>query len=405
MGAFENAKIPEGTEYYLSTEGLAEYSENENIFVFVLDYMDYDYISFIRESNPEFFDDFDGFVGYTDALSTFGRTKPSVCNILTGCSEGAYAVPSSEFMDNAWGTQKKNILTVLQEQGYSIEMYASLDEMFFSPEPAIKYISNIEQKSDAGLTIEYGMMLRKLIYLSVYRYAPMCIKPFFWEYTSFYNEGVLSDAGMDSSIKMYSSDDISVCNSLAEATANRQQKSFKLYHMTGSHPPCYLNRNGEYMGPQTDEYAQTMGCLTLMKNVFHQMKSLGIYENATIIMTADHGDPMKMWQEPFPGMQIALFYKPSGSLEVPLIWSDVQVGTMNIPATVAQAAGAKSDQFGLTLDDVGTETVERTFYRVYGKENGSNKELFVDRYTVLGKSKDFSNWRLEETRDVIYPFD
>lgn len=395
-GAFEDAQIPEGTEYYLSTEGFAEYSANENVFVFVLDHMDYEYI---EVCTPDVFEGFEGFTGYTDAVSMFGRTKPSVCNILTGYSENAYQVSNAEFMNKAWDAEGDNVFHVLQEKGYSIELYGVMGDLFASPETAMQYTSNIEQKE--GGTIVPGMMLKKLLYLSVYRYAPMCIKPFFWEYTHFYNDGVYITGNQH---ERYPSNDIITCGALSEATAERQQNSFKMYHLTGSHPPFTLNRNGEDNGYPTDEYAQTVGCLTLMKNVLNQMKALGIYENATIIITADHGEAHKMWQEPFQGVQIAFFYKPSGSSETPLVWSDAQVSTCNIPATIAQAVGADPSQFGTALENIGNETVDRTFYRVYGNENGSDKELYLDRYTISGNAKDFSNWKLEETRDVTHPF-
>lgn len=396
LGAFEEARIPEGSQYYLSNEGLNEFSADENVFVFILDYMDYDYVEAIYNREPSFFDDFDGFTGYTDAISMFGRTRPSVCNILTGYHDGAYCIANEEFMQKAWESQPSNLLNVLKEKEYSIELYASLRDIFGSAETAIEYVSNVDQKDNSGSAVIPGMMLKKLLYLSVYRYAPTALKPFFWEYTSFYNDGVADTT-------IYKSDDLSVCGLLSEGSANRSEKCFKLYHMDGAHPPCYLNRNGEYMGPQTNEYEQSMGCLTLMKNVFSQMKSLGIYEDATIIMSADHGDASKLWLEDFPGMQIALFYKPSGSAETPFLWSDSQVSTSNIPATIAKAVGAEYDQFGLALDDVNHQNYERIFYRVYG-EGEESSEVLYDRYTVTGKAEDIANWTIEDTKKVLYPF-
>lgn len=393
LGMFEDARIPEESEYYFSTEGMNEYSAEENVFVFVLDYMDYDYIRFIANEEPEFFADFDGFTGYTDAISVYGRTIPSICNILSGHTDGAYMVPRQGFMQDAWQTRTPNILDIIKEKDYTIDMYLTLPRIFGSGEMATQYVSNVSHRSESDFAVIPGVMLKKLMYLSVYRYAPMVIKPYFWEYTSYYNEGVCKD-------DMYRTEDFSVCIELEKGTANRTEKCFKIFHMDGAHPPCHLNRYGEPTNMTTNWNEQTRGCLTLMKYVFAHMKDLGIYEDATIIMTADHGDATKMWKDNFPGMQIAMFYKPSGSSGVPLTWSDAQVSTANIPATIAKAVGAESAAFGVALDEVGTETTNRTFYRVYG-ENG--EEQYLDKYQISGPGDDISNWTLVETKEVLHP--
>ncbi len=406
MGAFREARIPEGPQYYFTFDGLQEYSSDENIIVFILDYLDYDFIESIYKENPDFFDEFEGFTGYTDAVSVFGRTKPSICNILTGYDEGAYLVHNDEYMENAWNAQNPNLLDVLKENDFSIEMYASMNEIFSSGEFVENKVSNIATKDEVTVTVVPGIMLKKLMYLSAYRYAPTAIKPFFWEYTTYYNEGVCEITTVSSedasgvSKEAYSSNNLTVCGLLAEATATRSEKSFKLIYIDGAHPPCYLNRYGEYTDAAVGEYEQSIGCLTLMKNVFSQMKELGIYEDATIILTADHGVAGKLWLDDFSGMKIGMFYKPSGSAEMPLVWSDNQVSTANIPATIVKAAGLDSEQFGLALDEVDGGMYERTFYRV----NGYPNEEYFEKYKILGAAGDFSNWKLEGTHDVRYPF-
>ena len=393
FGAYEETRIPEGSRVTFANEGIQEFSAQENILVFILDYMDYDYVEAIYNEEPSFFDDFRGFIGYSNAVSTFGRTNPSVCNILTGYSEGAYIVPRAEFMKNAWDSQQPNVLDLLQQQGYSVEMYAHISDIFTSNDTAINYVSNAVQLEDTGVEIVPGEIFKKLMYLSIYRYAPMVIKPFFWEYTDFYNEGVLKD-----------SDSSDIFALLLKGNASRSEKAFKLYHLDGAHPPCYLNRYGEHMPTQTNEYEQTMGCLHLLKSVFARMKELGIYDDATIILTADHGDPTKMWNNNFQGMQIAMFYKPAGSENAPLVWSDAQVGTVNIPATIVTAAGRDDTQFGVALDAVGNETYERIFYRIHGSESSKYVEQYLDTYKISGDAGNFSNWVLEETKTIINPF-
>lgn len=393
LGAYEETKITEETRAVFSNEGIQELSTEDNVLVFILDYMDYDYVESIYNENPSFFDDFQGFTGYSNAVSTFGRTRPSVCNILTGYTDGAYMVSENEFIERAWESQRPNILDVMQDKGYSIEMYAPMSELFASSEVAANYVSNVELQVKGPTKIIPGAMLKKQMYLSVYRYAPIAIKPFFWEYTDFYNNGVCQG-----------STQVDALGLLVEANANRSNKTFKLYHLDGAHPPCYLNRYGERMPTQTNEYEQAMGCLHMMKAVFARMKELGIYENSTIILTADHGDPRKMWQDNFQGMQIGMFYKPAGSGNAPMIWSDAPVGNINIPATLASAVGADAAQFGVSLDAVGEENSERVFYRVHSRGGDVFDEKYLDTYRITGNAGNFTNWNLEETKAILKPF-
>ena len=397
LGVYEETRISDNSNYYFSNDGIQDFSSEENVLVFILDYMDFDYVEFIRMTDPEFFDDFRGFTGYSNAISTYGRTRPSVCNVLTGYNKDAYMVTNKAFFENAWNYQTNNIMDVLQEKGYSIDMYARIHETFGSAEIAQNYVSNLVQQENSISGIVPGTMLKKLMYLSVYRYAPTALKPFFWEYTEFYNDGVIVS-------NMYDSSNSKVFGLLSEANADRSGKSFKFYHVEGSHPPCYLDSMGEISPTMTNVYEQTTGCLHLMKSVFEQMKALGIYEDATIIITADHGDADKMWDDGFSGMQTALFYKPSESEDTPLVWSDAQVGTDNISATIAKAVGADTTEFGVALDDVGEEDHERRFFRVYDTEEGSGAERIMETYKIVGDAGDFSNWMLEETTETLYPF-
>lgn len=395
-GAFDDAVISEIAPYSLTEEGLTQFSSEENIFLFVVDYTDFDYIEQVLEEDPDFFDSLDGFTGYTDAISTFGRTRPALCNILTGHTEGAYRVSNATYFREAWNTEEGNVFDVLKAEDYTIELYTSIADVFSDPEAAVKYVSNVSRREGEMNT---PVMLKKLMYLSAYRYAPIMMKPFFWEYTDFYNQDVYETVTEKAA---YSVDDIRHGVALESSTADREEKSFKLYHFDGAHPPCYLNPDGSKSDTQTDPKSQTMGCFTLLKGAFDRMKELGIYEDATIIITADHGNASKEFEGNFTQMRIALFYKPSGSAGTPLAWSDAQVSTDNIPATIAKAVGAEYAQFGRALDDIGeAETVEREFIRVV---IGPETEERVETYKIKGDAGDFSNWEMTQSEDVLYSF-
>lgn len=392
-GLFEAAALKPISSYYLSEKGMAEYSSEENIFVFVVDYTDFDYIQNIEQSNPEFFEKYTGFTGYRDAVSVFGRTKPALCNILTGYIDGAYVDDRDAYFQNAWNTEQGNVLDDLIETGYTVELYANTMDLFRDHEDVQHYAANVCEKN--GHIVPFTM-LKKMMYLSAYRYAPVMMKPFFWAYSDFYNTDVYIHNGSP----VYELNDPENAEIMRSATAERSDKVFKFIHFDGAHPPCFLSPDGFPTNVETDETTKAMGSLTLLNGIFNRMKEVGIYEDAAIIITADHGTADKMWDSNFSGIQIGMFYKAPGKSEEPFQWSDAQVSTSNIPATIAKAAKVDYSKYGKALDDIlEEETVEREFVRVT-----EYREITQVKYKILGNAADFSNWETVSDDAVLSSF-
>lgn len=58
----------------------------------------------------------------------------------------------------------------------------------------------------------------------------------------------------------------------------------------GAHSPYKIDRNANL--PTTNKVNrsdQALGCLFIVSEFINQMKAADLYENATIIITADHG--------------------------------------------------------------------------------------------------------------------
>ena len=218
-----------------STTGMYEYSENDNTFVFVLDRLDYKYIEDVLEDDPSFFEKFDGFTQYTNAVSTFSRTKPAINHMLTGSDELAYTVTLDEFRKKSWTLGGKNLLSDIKSQGYDINIYAQFQDLYLDMDYAKEYISNVETER---FEVNALPMLAKMLHLSFYRHAPTALKPFFETDTNFYNEGVLKT---DTS---YSFKDSAYAPGFKTSTATKSENNFKFYHFNGSHAPYFMNSDG-----------------------------------------------------------------------------------------------------------------------------------------------------------------
>jgi len=390
-GAYSDTLVSEGNKYSLSEEEMCEFSKNDNIFVFVLDRLDYDYIEKAMAENPNFLAGFDGFTSYTNAVSAFARTRPALAHLLTGCEELAYKVPVNDYYSQAWSEDGKNLLADLKGEGYDIGLYTKINYLFSDPKFAEKYVDNVY---DGKGEIKVDKVLEKLMNLSAYRYLPTAMKPFFWADTNYYNTDVFKTS------TTYQFDDAHYAQQLVNGTADKTSNSFKFYHFFGPHAPYTLNPDGTASDTETNVTAQTLGSFANLTKIFQRMKDLGIYNDATIIITADHGrsiSDMKPIQEE---TLIGLFYKPSGSFGKPLVTSHAPVSTDNIPATILKAAGADYSKYGRALDEIGEdEVLVRTAYKsIIHAEKYHEIELYT--YEITGDATNFDNWKIVKHEEI-----
>ncbi len=392
IGAYESESNGLG-DSRLTTSGMQNYSTEDNVFVFVLDRMDFDYVQEVLNKDGDFFEELDGFTAYDNAISAFARTRPALNQLLTGCEELAYSVPVNEFYRDSWSEDGKDLLRDLSAQNYSIELYTEAGSLFSDPKYMQKYVDN--SLSGPGDIIPMNAF-NKLMNISAYRYSPIFIKPFFWQDTNYYNQDIFRP---DASVA-YTFADHEHGPGLKNAVADRSQKGFKLYHFNGPHAPYTLDAEGNLSENETSASVQLMGCMNFLYDAFDKMKELGIYEDATIIITADHGKPIDD-QEPLQkATRIGLFYKPSGSAGTKLEWSSAPVCTDNIPATILKNAGADYSLYGKALDEIAEdEEITRVYYKSVCNM-GSSNEIEVYTYHVTGDASDFDNWKIVNRQEI-----
>ncbi len=395
-GSYADTEVKDIGSYSLSQAGMFEFSAEDNIFVFVLDRLDYDYIEEVCKEDADFFAPLDGFTSYTNATSIFARTQPALNHLLTGSDELAYTISEEEYYTRSWTEGDKDVLGALQAQGYTNEMYSNIKYLFSDAAYAVERVDNV---TDGKGAMQKGMVVKKLMYLSAYRYAPTVFKPFFWADTNYYN-----DVFAPTEVEKYSFNDTAYAPKFLTATAERSGKNFKLYHFYGPHAPYTMKADGTKSDKPTTVKDQTMGSFRNLFAAFEQMKKLGIYENATIIITADHGAAINDSKPVSKPTRIGLFFKPSGSAGTPLKTSSAQVSTDQIPATLLKAAGADYTAYGKALDEIGeNEQITRVYYKsVTDPETRNEKQVY--KYNITGDAADFNNWKVVEVIDIQHGF-
>ncbi len=392
LASQQNGETPE-KEVYLSDREITDFSKNKNVLVFLLDRLDYDYIEQVLAQEPGFFDRLDGFTSYTNAIAEFSRTRPGASFMLSGFEEGAYRMPAEEYFEKQWTAGGRNLLADLTAAGFTVDLYGDTLGMIGSGRDFEQYISNI---STAYVKIDQVKLLKNVLNLSFYRYAPQAMKPFFWCYTDDVNRGLYPESDR------YEIDEAKYAPRFAQLQL-KEQNYFKFYHFNGPHPPYTLKEDGtRSAGKETDAVRQLKGSFRILYKLFDQLKAEGIYEDSAILILADHGSAVSDYEPVTKATTIGLFYKPAGAAGTPLQYSDAPVSHKNIPATIMKAAGADYAAYGTPLDEVVNHVdIVRHFYKsVMVGEHES--EVYV--YDIIGDARVFENWKVSHTFKTEYYF-
>ena len=122
---------------------------------------------------------------------------------------------------------------------------------------------------------------------------------------------------------------------------------------------------------------------------FKEMKKLGVYKDATIIITGDHADPKNDYGTIDASRLTALFVKPSGvgDNNEGLKISSAQVSHENLWGTIFKSEGIEVSGFKPSVFDVSeTENQNRTY--VWDYHNRAYTKFYRCEYKINGSASD-----------------
>ncbi|MDR2610651.1 MAG: sulfatase-like hydrolase/transferase [Clostridiales Family XIII bacterium] len=368
-----NPAIKNSETKALTYEGIYNVGSGKNVAVFLLDRLDERFVDMVSASDPDFFAPLDGFTQYTNNLSTYSRTFPGMVELFTGKTY-FWERPAEEYFDEAYG--ESSFFRDIKQHDFLLNLYLLR---------AYDY-SNVEQLADVAEnngSVEYSVRTRvamvKLLKLSALRNAPHMAKPTLWMSTAEMGATVMRSRD---EYGEYIDDDVAFYDGLRKQRLSVVPgNNFSFYHLNGPHAPFTMSADVKRVD-KSNVTEQTKGSFQIVYEYIDQLKKLGLYENTTIIITGDHGDPNG-------GLPIVtgLLVKPAGASGTPLKTSNAPTGTDNFRATVIDAVGGDTSSYGLPYDKV-PEDADRV-WPYYLK--GSKQELV--EYEVTGDAKQKDNWR------------
>lgn len=373
---------------YLSRQGIYEVGKKENIVVIVLDRLDNWFINDVLKEEPDFFDRMDGFTRFTNNISLYSQTFPSVANMLTG-ERYDFNDYWADYLENAWKTG--DFIPRLKGAGYENRFYMERSYAYRDAQDLLGLADNIVE---GKISIDRKEAVGQFMGLSSYRYVPLVLKPFFWTSTEAF--GKIIDVSLETA--PYITDDLAFFKGLKEERLKigEAEKNFLFIHLNGPHPPYNLDEYGNEAEPGQSSYKiQTKGSFRIVFEYLDQLKALGLYEDATIIVTGDHGARLSDTQPLSSAIVTGLFVKPKGAIGEPIKINRAPLTSDNLRATVIEAAGIDAPQYGQSYFEVSPDefAVRFLFHRLYGSEDQPAR---VEVYQVLGDANQFNNWILVE---------
>ena len=391
---------------YVTQEALLSVSPKSNVVVFVLDTYDTAILEDVLRDDPDALAGFDDFTYFRNSAGTMIPTTNAIPYLLTGLKP-APGQDIGEYRHTKY--EKGAFIDDLARQGYSVGVYTdSLMMDYGNPADCAVAAETVNVHPVTRAPVDIWSAFVAMEQCALYRESPWVLKPSFWYYTSDINNRMIADdAGGSLDNALYELDDAAILRLIRErglaADDDGPAGAFRFIHLFGPHFPFSIDENGEFVGTnQTDQLAQAKGSMKVVEEYLQQLKDLGLYDDATIIVTADHGvwnltdDPVGMpispimLAKPAAGAGASAAAGAGAHERKPVQLSRTPVSHDDIQATVIDAIGGDRANYGSTLFEIADPDRVRYFDALTNA--GDRGQRFVE-YAIEGDVLDLANWK------------
>jgi len=400
--------------YYFSIDEQLKLSKNNNIITFVLDRLDTDYVNEIFEEHPEDKQIFSGFTYYTDNISQYPGTFPSVLGLLSGETFDKQQ-SQIEFSNKAW--DNPILFEALKANNYKVNGLLNSIATFYEFSQVEDKFDNIKKIDEKDRDIKELRFCFSVTTAALNQFMPFCLKHLFAGYINIPNDCVEIKNTPDYFDKTVStSSDLAFYKRLTSSdvglSADEEQNVFSFVHLLASHNPYGYNENLKKT-KNSNEISQTRGAFKILQEYFNQMKALGIYDDATIIVMADHGNWVTRSNvETINDVPMAaLFIKQAGEgtniigdVSTPLKTNDdAQLYHANYMPTIIELLYNNNNSTNQAYYDT-VKANKKSYFDVinsngqqqreyyYVRWTNMNSTFYKSKYIINGNANDKKNW-------------
>lgn len=392
-----DSEIMEGPSS-VTEAGLFEVSKGNNVVVFILDYYDTRTLQRVIEESPHMLDEMEGFTWYQNSAGTMIPTGFALPYLMTGRTpEIGQSV--DDYLVTRW--TEGHFLEDLHATGYYVGVYTSTFGIDYltNAQADEEIYANLDNAFPRNLHIDNENTVKVLMKAALYRDFPWLLKPLFRFYTDEINwRVILNPEDLAPEEKPYVLDDANYFASLKKYGLSFQDDSyagaFRMIHLDGDHFPFYIDENGEFVGEgNSTKEKQAIGSMAMVSYYLRQMKCLGVYDDATIVITADHGDWETSMELPKVVTSPILLVKNSHAGDSAVQISRAPVSHADFFSHVLSAMGGSVEGYEPATFDAIPEDADRIrdFYYITHEDNAPNIHSLLG-YTIKGDVLDFDNW-------------
>lgn len=378
-----SAKWAANEPYYaINSDKKYELAANDNVVVFVLDTFSADVMDEVINEFPEVSAAFSDFTLFRNHSTNYCSTFPSMTKLLTG-RDMDFSRDYREYFDEAWEDDNTAAFyDTLRENGYRSFLFSEPTLLANSAGQLATYYDNIvENRRD----INRGALLNDMLQLSAFRYAPHGLKPTFWQPDGAFADVLPTASGYSDNYTFY--DELLETGLSTQSEANH----FVVYHIEGPHTPFFMNADiEEDFGATYPQKAR--GSLRIVEEYLRQMKDLGLYDRAAVVITSDHGLASIPYHTPSALMMVKRPGETNGQMQI----TEAPTAEEDFRATVLDLAGIDYAGFGQSVFDWDEDTTrERIAYRL-----ASNTT-----FTAIGYGKNLVlEYRFKAHIDEVDPY-
>ncbi len=387
-------------EKILTYDGVDRLSSGKNIVFFLVDRFDADYYENMVKKDPEFFSKLDGFTHFSDYTSLYARTYPAVASILTGKDHDYFESSKSAAFERFYG-DGGGMLGVLRENGYTISLYTEKKYAYNDASVMDDYVDNTKGLEKYSIDNNFALA-RDMMLLSLSQYLPVAMRG--WSSylsTPTFNDHALYESTEDEMFAVNSKSTSALLDRLEESGMHTVEGDgrFTFIHLYGCHDISKTSKQNIEL------------TFSFIYYYIDQMKALGVYEDATIIITGDHAAALDDYQvlgeagENDDGTRVtAMFFKRSGDSGAPLATSTSQISQDELWATIWESEGLAQEKRGESFFDVpeGIDRERRYIFEQYrsSKKNGLKYNRLYE-YKIVGNANDGESWSIASETDII----
>ena len=360
------------TSYVLTGNQQYDVSAEGNVILFLLDYYSNDYIDAAVKKYPDMLEPLRDFTYYDNYDPSYIGTFPSVVHMLTG-NDFDTTVPIDTWFQQSWGGETAQYFyRTLDEKGYTFHFFDSNND-YFGIQYAEPYVENLRKLTRSDYTLRYDRLVGAMTGLAAYRYAPHILKRFLKPNTfAFYSAMPLKGGEVENCLNRNAFYNRLVDRGLQAVEG--KGKYFVIEFLKGTHPPYHLDAQAQY-DPEATLEETAAGYMKIVAEYLRQLKLLGLYDDATIIITSDHGDKEN-------SMQVMYFIKEAHVTRDEMAVSSAPVSHDELLGTILRNIGVTDSGLASIYDFADGDVRERTVMRNYI----DTRYPYVPRYhsTALG---------------------